>query len=122
MPTYNAPQTLADLLLVEVKPGWSKDTALFAAGTAYPQGTVLALVSGKYLALDPAGTGDAKKARAVAAETVDATAGDKNGVVIARGAVLESTALVWPAGATDAQKTTAIAELEARGIVVRTSL
>ena len=79
MPTYDAPKPLSDLLLAEVHPGWSKDTAPFAAGAVYPQGTVLALVSGKYQALDPAGTGDAKKSRAVAAETVDATAGDKPG-------------------------------------------
>ena len=50
------------------------------------------------------------------------SAGDKPGVVIARGAVVEASNLVWPAGATDAQKATAITELEARGIVVRTSL
>ena len=122
MPTYDAPKPLSDLLLAEVHPGWSKDTAPFAAGAVYPQGTVLALVSGKYQALDPAGTGDAKKSRAVAAETVDATAGDKPGVVIARGAVVEASSLVWPAGSTDAQKATATTELEARGIVVRTSL
>jgi len=122
MPTYDAPKPLSDLLLAEVHPGWSKDAATFAAGAVYPQGAVLALVGGKYQALDPAGAGDAKKARAICAETVDATAGDKPGVVIARGAVVEASSLVWPAGATDAQKATAIAELDARGIVVRTSL
>ncbi len=122
MQTYNAPKTLSDLLLIEVKPGWSKDAALFAAGAIYPQGTVLALVSGKYQALDPSGTGAAKVAKAVAAETVDASAGDRKGVVIARGAALESTALIWPASASDAQKATAITELDARGIVVRASL
>jgi hypothetical protein len=118
MPTYDAPQFLSDLLLIEVHPGWSRDTAPFAAGAMVPRGSVLALVAGKYQAVNPAGSGDAKKSRAVAIETVDATASDKNGVVIARGAVVNPDALIWPDGTTDAQKTTALAELEARGIKV----
>ena len=65
MPTYDAPKPLSDLLLAEVHPGWSNATAPFAAGAVYPQGTVLALVSGKYQALDPASTVVAKKSRAV---------------------------------------------------------
>ena len=119
MPTYDAPQSLSDLLLIEVNPACSRDVALFAAGAVAPRGSVLALVSGKVQALNPGGTGDAKKSHAVALDTVDATEGEAKGVVIARGAVLNLDALVWPAGITATQKATALAELEARGIVTR---
>lgn len=122
MPTYTKPKTLGDLLLVEVAPGWTKEKGLLLAGTDYPLGTVLAKVSGKYQALDLAGTGAAKKAVAVLAENVDATAADTSGVVIARGAVVESTEMLWPAGATDPQKATALDELNALGIVARAAL
>lgn len=122
MPVQTQPKTLADLLLVEVAPGWSKDPVLYAAGAVYPLGTVLALVNDKVQALDPAGTGAAKKAWAVAADNVDAAAGDKKGPAIARGAAVDLAELIWPAAITDVQKATALAELEARGIVARAAL
>lgn len=73
--------------------------------------------SGKYQAIDFAGTGGAEKAVAVLAEDVDASLADQPGIVIARGAVVNSSALVWPAGATTDQKNAALAQLEALGIV-----
>jgi len=42
--------------------------------------------------------------------------------VLARGAVVDVAGLVWPVGATDAQKAAALDELEARGIVARAAL
>ena len=122
MATYTPPKKLGDLLLVEVAPGWTKEKATLLAGTAYAFGQVLAKVSGKYQVLDPAGTGAAKKAVAVLAEAVDATDGDKPGVVIARGAVVELTELAWPESITEPQKATALDELTALGIVPRASL
>ena len=117
MPTFNQPKTLADLLIVEVSPNWTRQRLTFAAGAVSPMGTVLAKVSGKLLALDPAGTGAAKVAYAVAAEKVDATAADTVGLAIPRGATLDIDELVWPAGITDAQKATALSDLDTRGIV-----
>lgn len=122
MATYTPPKKLGDLLLVEVAPGWTKDKGTLLAGTAYAFGQVLAKVSGKYQVLDPAGSAAAKKAVAVLGEAVDATGGDKPGVVIARGAVVELTELTWPAGITEPQKATALDELTALGIVPRASL
>ena len=122
MPTYTPPKTLGDLLLVEVAPGWTKEKALLAMGAVYPLGTVLAKVSGKCQALDLAGTGAPKKAVAVLGESVDATAADTPGVVLARGAVVELVELHWPAGITDVQKATALDELNALGIVARAAL
>jgi hypothetical protein len=122
MATFTPPKDLGDLLLIEVCPGWTRSQATLLAGTDYPLGQVLAKVAGKYQRLDPAGTGPAKKAAAVLAERIDATASDQPGIVIARGAVLALAELDWPAGITDAQKATALDELNALGIVAHATL
>ena len=122
MATYTEPKTLSDVLLVEVKPGWTKDRVTIAADQQYEIGTVLAKVSGKYQMIDPAGTGVAKKSVAVLAQNVDTTTGERPAVVIARGAVVATDGLVWPDAITDAQKTTAQTELEALGIIAKEQL
>lgn len=116
MMTVTEGNTLGDLLLVEVKPGWTRQKGVIHAGNL-ALGAVLAKVAGKYQAVDFAGAGGAEVAVAVLAENVDASLADKPGIVIARGAAVNSAALVWPAGATDPQKAAALAQLEALGIV-----
>lgn len=122
MSTHTLPKQLGDLLLVEVTPGWTKQKGLLLLGAVYALGTVLALVDGKYQALDPVGEGAAEKAVAVLGEAVDATAADTSGVVIARGAVVDSAELLWPAGITDAEKAIALDQLNALGIVAHAAL
>ncbi|WP_372437368.1 head decoration protein [Pseudomonas chlororaphis subsp. aureofaciens] len=122
MATFNQPKDPGDLLLVEVCPGWTKDKGTLLGGVHYAFGQVLAKVSGKYQVVDFAGTGAAKKSAAVLIEAVDATAGDQPGVVISRGAVLDLAELAWPEGVTEAQKATALDELNALGIVARAAL
>ena len=122
MANSTLPKDLGDLLLVEVSAGWTKQRGVLLAGTKYLLGQVLAKVDGKYQALDPAGAAAAKKAVAVLGEDVDATAGDQPGLLIARGAVVDPNELVWPAGLPDAQKATALGELDALGIVARAAL
>ena len=122
MSTHTLPKQLGDLLLVEVSPGWTKQKGLLLLGAVYALGTVLALVDGKYQALDPVGEGAAEKAVAVLGEAVDATAADTSGVVIARGAVVDSAELLWPAGITDAKKAIALDQLNALGIVAHAAL
>lgn len=122
MSTHTLPKQLGDLLLVEVSPGWTKQKGLLLLGAVYALGTVLALVDGKYQALDPVGEGAAEKAVAVLGEAVDATAADTSGVVIARGAVVDSAELLWPAGITDAEKAIALDQLNALGIVAHAAL
>ena len=122
MSTHTLPKQLGDLLLVEVSPGWTKQKGLLLLGAVYAIGTVLALVDGKYQALDPVGEGAAEKAVAVLGEAVDATAADTSGVVIARGAVVDSAELLWPAGITDAEKAIALDQLNALGIVAHAAL
>ena len=122
MSTHTLPKQLGDLLLVEVTPGWTKQKGLLLLGAVYALGTVLALVDGKYQALDPVGEGAAEKAVAVLGENVDASAADTSGVVIARGAVVDSAELLWPAGITDAEKAIALDQLNALGIVAHAAL
>lgn len=121
MTTVTEGNTLGDLLLVEVKAGWTKQKGVIDTGNL-ALGTVLAKVSGKYRQIDFAGSGGAEVAVAVLAEPVDATLADKPGIVVARGAVVNSAALVWPVGATDPQKAAALAQLEALGIVAVAAL
>lgn len=122
MATYTEPKTLSDVLLVEVKHGWTKDRGTIITGQKYELGTVMAKVSGKFQAVDPAATGTAKKAAAVLAQNVDTSEGERPAVLIARGAAVAIEGLVWPEGITDAQKSTALTELEALGIIAKEQL
>lgn len=122
MATYHQPKDLGDLLLVQVSPGWTKDNITLLGGHVYALGQVLAKVDHKHQPLDPAGKAPANKAVAVLAEPIDATTGDKPAVVIARGAVLALAELTWPAGITAEQKAQALDQLNAHGIVARTTL
>lgn len=121
MNTQTLATPVADLVLVEVNPAWSRENVTLTGGLVEPL-TVLARVGGKYKAIDFAGNGGAEKAAALGYDKVDATTADKKGVVLARGAVVDVAGLIWPAGATDVQKAAALTDLEARGIVARAAL
>ena len=124
MTTYTEPTHLSDVLLVEVKDGWTKQKVMLSATTvALSIGVVLAqLASGEYAPIDLAGTGVAKKAAAVLATTADISTTAQKTVVIKRGAVVATNNLIFPASATDEQIKTALAELEALGIVAQYAL
>ena len=122
MSTHTLAAPITDLVLVEVAPAWSREKVLLTGGVSLTPGVVLAKVADKYQPINFAGTGDAKKAAAIAYEPVDVGAGDRLGIVLARGAVVECAGLIWPAATTDAQKATATADLESRGIVCRLAL
>jgi len=120
MAIHYEPKHLGDVLLVEVARGWTKDRGTYAQhAQIYEVGTVLSFVGGKYVRYDQA---QKDAAPAVAAQKVDATAGDAPGVVIARGATVATDGLIWPETITDAQKAAAFKRLEDRGIVARAQL
>lgn len=83
--------------------------------------------SGKATALNFSALDGSQYAAGILIEAVDASAADKKTTIITRYAILKSSTLVWPAGATTAQKNTAIAQLggsapgksQARGVIVR---
>jgi hypothetical protein len=122
MTTYIAPGNIGDILLVEVKPGWTKQRVTYAAGHLILAGTVIASIGDKYVPLDVAASDGSEKAVGIAGETVDATKADAKGVAILRGAVVDTASLLWPVGITDPQKAIAISQLDARGIVAASTL
>ena len=106
----------------------SRDVVTLAQGHNCQPGTVLSKVTatGKYVPVDPTnGTGEGETpdgshiAVAVLFAAVDATAGDKPAVITARDAEVEAAALIWPAAITPTQKTAALGQLAAVGIVAR---
>jgi hypothetical protein len=118
--------TLGDLLKFECNPSYCREVVTLKAGTNYPLGAVLGRItaSGHYR-LAPAalvaGDEGAETASAVLIETVDASAGDAVGVVLARGPViLSQLALTFDASVDlPAERTAKIIQLAAQGLVVR---
>jgi hypothetical protein len=126
MPVLTMPPTLGDLLKYELNASYCREAVTLKAGTDYALGSVLGRItaSDKYR-LSPAaevvGDEGAEVAMAVLIEAVDATAGDRTGLVVGRGpAIVSKAALVFDASIDDAAKTAAKhAELSAAGIVPR---
>ena len=118
--------TLGDLLKFECNPSYCREVVTLKAGTNYPLGAVLGRItaSGHYR-LAPAalvaGDDGAENAAAVLIETVDASAGDAIGVVLARGpALLSQIALKYDASVDlPAERTAKLAQLAALGLVAR---
>ena len=74
----------------------------------------------KVVGLDPAAVDGTAEAIGIVAFDVTAPDGtDAEVTAILRDAVLADRPIVWPAGITEVQKKAAIADLEARGILVR---
>lgn len=124
MPTLTQAPNLGDLLKYEAPNLYSRERATVAAGQNLPLGAVVGRVTatGKLKALDPSATDGTEVAAGVLGNAVDATLIDReDAILIARHAIVARHALVWPAGITTAQQLAAIAQLEARGIVVRDS-
>ena len=95
-----------------------KITIASGAGTL-TRGTVLGMDSStyKYKQLNPAGTDGTEVARAILAEDVDATSSDVKTIAYFIGKYRLAD-LIWPDGITDAQKKTALLQLQDRGIIV----
>jgi hypothetical protein len=73
----------------------------------------------KYKQLAPAGTDGSQYAAAVLFADCDASAADKQCLVIARQAEVNGNELTWPGGITATQKDLAIAQLAQLGVMVR---
>jgi hypothetical protein len=118
--------TLGDFLKYELNASYCREAVTLKAGTNYALGSVLGKItaSGKYR-LAPAAevTGDegAEIAAAVLIEAVDATAGDRTGLIVVRGpAIVSKAALVFDASVDQPAEIAAKhTELSAAGIVPR---
>lgn len=82
----------------------------------------IAVGSGAVKDYNPASLDGSQVAVAVSAHAVAASATAQTTQVIARMAAVESSFLAWPSGIAAAQQAAALAQLDARGIVVRTSI
>src|SRR5512134_2961328 len=124
MPVLTQEPTLGDLLKYELNANYCRETVTLKSGTDYALGSVLGRItaSGKYR-LSPAaevvGDEGAETAVAVLIETVDATAADATGLVVARGpAIVSKAALVFDASVDQAaEKSAKYVQLAAAGIV-----
>ena len=118
--------TLGDLLKYELNGNVTRETITLKSGTNYALGSVLGKItaSGKYR-LSPAaevvGDEGADIASAVLLGAVDATGGDKIGLILARGpAIVSKAALVFDASVDQAaEKTAKYGQLVAAGIIPR---
>ena len=126
MSTLRMPPTLGDLLKYELNGDYCRETVTLKSGTNYAIGSVLGKIaaSSKYRLSPTAeveGDEGAETAIAVLIEAVDATAGDKTGLIVARGPVILSKGiLAFDASVSDAGKKTAKqAQLAAVGLVPR---
>lgn len=89
----------------------------FAAGDEFT--ITVAAGSGKYVQFNQDGTNGSEVACAVLYDAVDATDGDVEEVAIVRDAEVNGEELTWPADIEAGEKTAAIAQLAAAGIIVR---
>jgi hypothetical protein len=126
MPVLTKGPTLGDLLKFELNGNYNRETITLKAGMNYPLGAVLGKItaSSKYR-LSPAaqvvGDEGAETAIAVLIEAMDASGGDKVGLVVARGpSIVSKDALVFDASVDlAAEKTAKHNQLAAVGIVPR---
>lgn len=115
--TYDAPALLGDLLLYELNPEYCRDTVTIEASEDdLPMGTVMvANADGSYA---PWAVTDTDAAGVLLCD-VPASAAAAEAPLVRRVATVSKTALRWPAGATDAQMSAALAALEANGVIAR---
>jgi hypothetical protein len=114
--------TLGDLLKYEEENLYSRDQVTVVNGQNLKLGAVIGRVSAtqKVKALDPSATDGSEVAAGVVLQSIDASAAEKtNGLIVSLQAIVADHALIWPAAITTEEKTAAIAQLEAIGVLVR---
>ena len=129
MPVLSESNNLGDVLKYEAPNFYSRDAVTILAGSGSDRALTIGAVlgaqtsDGKVVALAPAAVDGTQNAIGVLTADVTAADGvDAKGVMIARHAIVSDAALVWPSGITTPQKTDAIAQLKAIGILVRTGV
>lgn len=112
----------AHYLVSEAEGYRSRDVAVIASGAGkLDAGAVLGRVtaSKKLVPLAPGASDGSQNAAAILYEACDATSADVRRTITARDAEVQAAVLVWAGGVNDSQKTAALAQLAALGIVAR---
>lgn len=115
------PNNLGDLLKFEAPSLYSREEITVAQGQNLPLGTLVGQESETDLikALNPAATDGTQNALGALIADTDALAANTKAVIVTRDAILADHAVVWPTTITLEQKTAAIKQLEARGVIIR---
>lgn len=111
-----------DIVKWEQEARYSRDVVTVGTGSNLVIGQVVGQVtaSGKYVKLAPAASDGSQTAAGILLMDAAAASADvANVVMLARDAVIDYTDLVWPSGISNPQKTTALAQLKAIGIISR---
>lgn len=121
-PLVKAP-TEGDILKFDLGKNYTREAVTLLAGTNYAIGAVLGLItaSNKFALSTHTGSDGAQTAAGVLIEAVDATDGDRTGVIIRRGpAVVARQMLAFHASVDDdAKRAAKISQLTQLGIVAR---
>ena len=113
---------MGDLLKYEAPNLYSRDQVTVVAGQNLSLGSVVGTVTatGKIKVFDPSATDGSEVAAGVMIQPCDAALADReDGLMIARHATVADHALTWPTGITVAEKSLAIGQLKAIGVLVR---
>ena len=121
MPILSELPHAGGFLVWEALRDYCRSTVILASGNLQP-GTILGKItaSGKYAAHDPAAANGTQTAAAILWDSVDASGGDKNAVVLIRGpAIVNQYEITIPGTPTAPQIAAAYAALLTLGILVR---
>ena len=112
---------LGDLLKFEAPNLYSREEITVAQGQKLALGAIIGQDSETDLikVLNPAATDGTQNALGALIAEVDATSGNTKAVIVTRDAILADHAVIWPSAITLEQKTAAIKQLEARGVIIR---
>jgi hypothetical protein len=124
-------KNLGDVLNWELDRNYCREVVTVASGQNLKQGAIVGLVTATGLAKSVyLITGASQEtldgseiAVGVLLDDVDATGGEgKKAVIVSRAAIVTADGVIFPAGATDAQKKKITKDLDARGIVIRQAI
>jgi hypothetical protein len=114
---------LGDLLKFEIDKNYCREVVTVASGQNLKLGTVVGIVIAtslaKIVSLDPEEEDGSDVAIGVILEDTNATSGSKKSLMLARGAIVADSVVIFPTGATDAQKKKIVGDLKAVGILIR---
>lgn len=121
MTVFTEGRHTAEFLVSEANGHRSREQAVIAAGVDMSAGAVLGKLtsSGKYKALTPGASDGSQTAAAILYVNTKSAAADVRATIIARDAEINGAHIVWPAGISTNNKTSAVSALAALGIIVR---
>ncbi len=115
------PNILGDLLKFEAPNLYSREEITVAQGQNLTLDTLVGQESETDLikALNPTATDGTQNALGALNADANASSANIKAVIVTRDAILADHAVVWPTTITLEQKTAAIKQLEARGVIIR---